>query len=100
MQKIIFTLLVILFCNSSYANSDWIPYSAPLIPPQIVVPQTPAVTYSTQEYYIPRPLMLTYDWVPYYTTKTVVVERLGFLCKYRTVTQQPVIEWVYQPVWR
>lgn len=100
MKKILLILAILLFSNYGYGANDWAPYSTQPCPPNIYVPQVPSVTYSTQEYFIPRPLMLTYDWVPYYTTKTVVIERLGFLCKYRTVLQQPTIEWVYQPVWR
>lgn len=99
MKKYLLILMMLLCCNTSYGHNEWIPYSTQLIPPTVYVPFTPVVTYSTQEYWIPKPT-ITYDWVPYYIVRTSVVERHGLLCKYRTVIQQPVIEWVYQPVWR
>lgn len=99
MKKYILILLALFCCEVSYAHNEWIPYSPQPMPPTVYVPSTPVVTYSTQEYWIPKPT-ITYDWVPYYTLRTSVVERHGLLCKYRTVIQQPVIEWVYQPVWR
>lgn len=100
MKTIIFTLLIILFCDTSSAHNDWIPYSPQPIPPQVIVSSVPSVTYSTEISFVPRPYILTYDWVPYYSTRTTVVERVGFMCKYRTVIKEPIIEWVYQPVWR
>jgi hypothetical protein len=99
-----FMLVIILFVSSimttANAHNDWIPYTVVPTPPVIEVPMVPSVTYSTRDYFTPRPAILTYDWVPYYSTKTLTVERQGLLCKYRTVIQQPCIEWVYQPVWK
>lgn len=97
MKKYLVILLMLLWCDVSYGHNDWVPYVAYPNAPTIYT--APVVTYSTQEYWVPKPV-ISYDWVPYYTTKTIVVERLGFLCKYRTVIQQPTIEWIYQPVWR
>lgn len=88
------------FSSMAKANNEWIPYSVVPSPPVVEVPIMPIVSYSTKDYFVPRPPVLAYDWVPYYTTKTLTVERYGLLCKYRTVIQQPCIEWVYQPVWK
>lgn len=95
------TATILLCCSvcSAY-NGEWMPYVATPIPPQVQVPLIPSVTYSTEIYVAPRPYVLTYDWVPYQSSKTVVVERYGIFCKHKTIIQQPVIEWVYQPVWR
>lgn len=86
--------------STAYCANDWVPYNTYGVPVQVYVPPYPAITYSTQETYIPRPMIWVYEWVPYHTTKTYVTERHGLLCKYRTVVQQPVIEWIYQPVLR
>lgn len=99
MKKYLFILFLFLSCNFAYAHNDWVPYYPQPCPPNVYVPTVPVVTYSTQEYWIPKPVIM-YDWVPYYTMKTSVIEKHGFLCKYRTVIQQPVVEWIYQPVWR
>lgn len=100
MQYFYSLIIVLMMSNIGYCANDWIPYQAQPSPPQVYVPQIPSVTYSTQETWVARPLILTYDWVPYYTTKTTVMERQGLLCKYRTVISQPSIEWIYQPVWK
>lgn len=101
MKSFIFCI-VVLFSSNVYANSsDWIPYiPQPVIlqPPVVEVPLTPSVTYSNVV--IQKPLVLTYDWVPYTVNKTILVEKCGLFCKYRYFTVQPTIEWVYQPVWR
>lgn len=101
---IIKSLLCLLFfvgaTNITFGSSDWIPYETHPTPPVVHSPMIPSVTYRTTENWISRPLILTYDWVPYYVNKTIVVERQGFLCKYRTVITQPVVEWIYQPVWK
>lgn len=93
-------LLTLTTTNITYGYNEWIPYYTHPSPPQVYVPQTPSITYSTRETWIAKPLICTYDWVPYYTNKTIVIERQGLLCKYRTVINQPTIEWVYQPVWK
>lgn len=87
-------------CSFCYGSSDWIPCTTIPSPPQVYVSSTPSITYTTQETWIARPMILSYDWVPYYTTRTTVIERNGLLCKYRTLITQPVIEWIYQPVWK
>lgn len=94
--------LVVLSCATSYcyADNDWIAYQYRPVPPVVYVPTYPTVTYSTQETFIVRPVIITHGWVPYYTTKTVVTESRGIFCKYSTVVQQPTIEWVYQPIYR
>ena len=101
MTKIISALLI-LICVSNYcdANNDWIGYVPTPSPPTVYVPQIPSATYVTQETWVVRPLILTYDWVPYYTTKTILIERQGLICKYRNLINQPTIEWIYQPVWK
>ncbi len=100
-MKYVYGLMIVLMISSTgYCANDWIPYQVQPSPPQVYVPSVPSVTYYTQETYVPRPLILAYDWVPYYSTKTFVVDRHGLLCKYRTIISQPTIEWVYQPVWR
>lgn len=100
-MKIFYALSCFLvLTNSGYCSNDWIPYTTHPTPPQVYVPQIPSITYSTQESCLARPLILTYDWVPYYSTKTIVIDRQGLLCKHRTIIQQPTIEWVYQPVWK
>lgn len=100
-MKAIFCFVFFLFiANTGYCSSDWVPYQTQPSVPQVYVPSIPSVTYSTQEIWIQRPYSISYDWVPYHTVKTIVIERQGLLCKYRTVISQPVIEWIYQPVWR
>lgn len=99
-MKIIYIALFALATNISYGDSNWIPYQPQPLPPQVYVPATPSITYYTPEMYLVRPLILTYDWVPYNSSKTIVLERQGFLCKHRTIINQPIIEWVYQPVWK
>ena len=100
-MKVLFSF-VFFFCitNIAYCANDWIPYEVRPSVPQIYVPSIPSVTYSTSEIWIQRPHILSYDWVPYHTYKTIVIERQGLLCKYRTTITQPTIEWIYQPVWR
>lgn len=101
MKMLFFVFCFIITTNVGYCANDWVPYCPQPSPPQVYVPFTPSVSYYTTEtYMLQRPLILTYDWVPYYVTKTVVLERQGFLCKHRTVINQPTIEWVYQPVWK
>lgn len=100
-MKTIYSVLILLFlCNVTYGNNDWIYYTTKPSPPSVYVPSIPSITYSTQETWIAKPLILSYDWVPYYSTKTIIIERQGLLCKYRTVVSQPTIEWIYQPVWK
>lgn len=100
-MKILFCFLgMIFFAQPIMAANDWIPYTVEPSPPLVYVPQIPSVTYSTEQYWFAKPLILSYDWVPYHSYKTIVVERQGLLCKYRTVITQPTIEWIYQPVWR
>lgn len=100
-MKVLFSaIFFFLITNIGQCANDWIPYQTQPSAPQVYVPDTPSVTYRTQEIWIQKPNVLSYDWVPYYTSKTIVIERQGLLCKYRTVITQPVIEWIYQPVWR
>lgn len=99
MKKYLLILMMLFCCEVSYAHSEWVAYSTQPVPPTVYVPSVPVVTYSTQEYWVSRPV-ISYGWVPYYTVRTSVVERHGLLCKHRTIVQQPVVEWVYQPVWR
>lgn len=99
-MKILTLVIAVLFCSNAYAISEWIPYQPKPVPPQVYVPSIPSITYSTQENWITRPITLSYEWVPYYSTQTLVLERQGLLCKYRTVMTQPTIKWVYQPVWK
>ena len=99
-MKIIYSMLLLLIItNTSYGYNDWMPYNTYPSPPQVYVSSIPTVTYTTNETFVARPAIMTYKWVPYYSTKTIVIERQGLLCKYRTVMSQPTIEWVYQPVW-
>lgn len=93
-------MLISLLSNYTYAYNEWVPCETLPTPPQVYVPSIPSVTYTTQQVWVTRPMILIYDWVPYYTTKTTVIERQGLLCKHRTVISQPVIEWIYQPVWK
>lgn len=102
-MKLIYTVIILAITTSNvcYAHNEWIPYYQPApSPPTVFVPTTPVITYSTPETILPRPLVLTYDWVPYLTTKTIVIEKQGFICKHRSIVSQPVIEWIYQPVWK
>lgn len=92
-------LLLFLSQSNIYANNDWIPFVMPApVVPTVYVPVVPALTYSTQDFIVQK--TFTYGWVPYYTTKTIVVEHNGLFCKHKTVTQQPVIEWIFQPIYR
>lgn len=88
------------FFGAAYAHNGWIPSSIPYAttysPPIIEVPSVPTLVYSTYQ----QPLPISYAWVPYYVNKPLIIERHGLLCKYRVVTYQTVIEWIYQPIYR
>lgn len=103
MIKTILIFAVLVASNVSFGYNEFIPATSQvtvvpeiITPPIVEVPLVPSATYSN----FSRPLFLMYDWVPYNINKTVVVERQGLFGKYRIITYQPVIQWVYQPVWR
>lgn len=100
MKIFFFIFCFLLTTNIGNCANDWIPYCVQPSPPQVYVPTVPSISYYTTETYIQRPLILTYEWVPYHSTKTFVIERQGFLCKYRTIISKPTIDWIYQPVWK
>lgn len=97
MKKILLAVLITSLCyNVSYAHNEWVPYIRQPSPPVVYVPSVPQITYTTPDYIPIMPRILTYEWVPYYSYRNIVVEKHGLICQYRTVIQQPYIEWVYQ----
>lgn len=98
MEKLFFYTVMIfasLGYSSSYAN-EWVSY----IPVQTnhIVTQT-VVPYPIVQQQIRAPV-LVYELTPYYFYRAIVSERFGIFCQQKTVSYEPSVVWIYQPVWR
>lgn len=82
-------MLVILLMSigNSYAQ-EWIPFQG--------YRQTTVVqNYPSNP--TPQPVVI-YQWVPVVVNQNTIVEQHCLFRKIQTVTVQPVVQWVYQPV--
>lgn len=98
MGKLLFYIVMIfagLGYSSSYA-SEWVSY-VPVQTSQVIT-QT-VVTYPIVQHQIRVPV-LVYELTPYYFYRTTVSERFGIFCQHKTVSYEPSVVWIYQPVWR
>lgn len=98
MKKItILTILtiLILFCNYNiaYSNDIWVSAS-PVYPPTTLL-QTSSYTLANT---IPLNT-ITYQWIPVYVNRPVVINNYGVFCKRQQIIYQTQVEWVYIPVY-
>jgi|688.fasta_scaffold15669_33 hypothetical protein len=100
MVKLLFCIVFSLFAiNCCWAN-EWVAYSPLPINPTIAQTQ-PLIQ---QSYYTivsqPRTPILVYELIPYIFNKPILTERYGIFCQHRTVTYEPSVIWIYQPIWK
>lgn len=99
MKTIIATIFFSLIFVEGFAQQDWMPY----VPnPNIVIPtptfETPYIPQAI--YNPPRQLIFTYELVPYYVNKPIVIEQRGLFYRHQYLVYQPIVEWFYRPVWK
>lgn len=90
-MKILCTILIYsLLCTTSVYAQEWIAYQQ-LSPPVV---QTTSVVHVLPS---PQPVVI-YQWVPYTTHQSVVVEQYCLFRRIQRITTQPVTQWIYQPI--
>lgn len=89
-MKNLSTMLVILLMSigNSYAQ-EWIPFQG--------YRQTTTIQNYPLNNPTPQPVVV-YQWVPVIVNQNTVMEHWCLFRRTQTVTIQPVIQWVYQPV--
>ena len=83
--------LVTLFMATEIYAQEWVAYQQypqPAIQQTIVYPVVPLP---------PQPAVI-YQWVPYATQQSIVVEQYCLFRRTQTVISRPTVQWIYQPV--
>lgn len=89
MKKLCTMLMFLIMCTTNiYAQDIWVPFQE--YRQTTVVQNYPITT-------IPQPVVV-YQWVPVLVNQNTFVEHQCLFRKTQTVTTQPVLQWVYQPV--
>lgn len=86
MKNISMMLVIFLMSISNIYAQDWIPYREN----NVIVNTQPI-------YYVQQPLIV-YQWISIVVQQNTVVEQHCLFRKVQTIINQPVIQWVYQPV--
>jgi hypothetical protein len=104
MNKLSLVCCLLLALINTYSFADeWVAYQQYYSNQTISVPNystyhVPVIRQASPD--IARIPFLTYTWVPYYVNNAIVYEKHSIFCTHRTITLQPNLIWIYQPIWR
>jgi len=96
MKYFVIILFLLILSDKAYSQNVWVPYQ-PVSPVYTVVPIQPI-------FIQPQPVVVynypIYQWTPTVTYQPVFVQRRFLFCDKSYWVNQPVVRWIYQPIYR